>query len=68
MKKHPSMSDRKRVGKPGVTVGRERFAKISSVEGIVLTASAKKRAAEFDRSGVSPEERIRRIVAVHRKG
>ncbi len=68
MKKPVSTSGRKRIGTVGVTVGRERFAKISSVEGIVLTAAAKKRAEEFDRFGLSPEERVRRIIAIHRKG
>jgi hypothetical protein len=68
MKKLGSTSGRKRIGTVGVTVGRERFAKISSVEGIVLTDAAKKRAKEFDRSGLSPEERVRRIIAIHRKG
>jgi hypothetical protein len=57
-----------RQGTGGVTVGRERFGKISAVEGVALSRAAKKRAAEFDRLGLAPEERIRRIVEVHRKG
>jgi hypothetical protein len=52
----------------GVTVGRERFGKISAVEGVALSRAAKQRAAEYDRLGLAPEERIRRIVEVHRKG
>jgi hypothetical protein len=56
-------------GKPVRTrIGRQAFAAISAVEGIELSPAAKKRAAEFDRLGLSPEERIRRIVAIHRKG
>ncbi len=51
-----------------VTVGRDRFGKISAVEGVVLSRAAKKRAAEFDRLGLGSDERIRRIVEVHRKG
>jgi hypothetical protein len=58
----------RRRGATNVTIGRERFAKISAIEGIQLSPAAKKRAAEFDRLGLSAEERIRRIVAVHRKG
>jgi hypothetical protein len=50
------------------TVGRDRFSKISAVEGVALSRAAKKRAAEFDRLGLAPKERIRRIVEVHRKG
>ncbi len=49
-------------------IGRERFAKISAVEGIRLTADMKRRAAEFDRKGLSPQERVRAIIAVYRKG
>jgi hypothetical protein len=51
-----------------VILGRQRFAKISAVEGIELSPAANQRAAEFDRLGLSPEERARRIVAAHRKG
>jgi hypothetical protein len=61
----PSHAGRRAAG--GV-IGRDRFAKISAVEGITLSATAKKRAAEFDRKRLSPEERIRAIVAAHRKG
>jgi hypothetical protein len=49
-------------------IGRDRFAKISAVEGMKLSDSAKKRAADFDRKQLSPEERIRAIIAAHRKG
>jgi hypothetical protein len=51
-----------------VILGRHRFAKISAVEDIELSPAAKKHAAEFDRLGLSSEERVRRIVAIHRKG
>ena len=50
-----------------VTLGRKRFAKISAVEGIELSPAAKRRAAEFDRLGLSAEERVRRIIAAHGK-
>ena len=59
---------RRRSTASGVIVGRQRFAKISAVEGIELSPAAKKRVAEFDRLGLSPEERVRAIVAAHRKG
>jgi len=51
-----------------ITLGRERFAKISAVEGIKLTADMKKRAAEFDRLGLSAGERRRSIISTYRKG
>jgi len=48
-------------------IGRERFARISAVEGIKPTAAMKKRAAEFERQGLSPVERRREIIKVYRK-
>jgi hypothetical protein len=36
------------------TLGRERFAKISAVEGIELSPRMKKRVAAFDRQGSPP--------------
>jgi hypothetical protein len=66
MKSGDSVAKRKRAVR--VTVGRDRFSKISAVEGIVLSQAAKKRAAEFDRLRLTPEERIRRIIDIHRKG
>jgi hypothetical protein len=67
MKSRDSAAKRKQAA-GSVTVGRDRFSKISAVEGITLSRAAKKRAAEFDRLGLGPEERVRRIVEVHRKG
>jgi hypothetical protein len=58
----------RRTARRRFAIGRERFAQISAIEGIELTREASERAAEFDRLGLSPQERIRRIVAVHRKG
>jgi DUF1009 family protein len=49
-------------------IGRERFTQISAVEGIKPTAAMKKRAAEFERQGLSAAERRREIIKVHRKG
>ena len=69
MKKSSSRIGRQRRGAiSGVILGRRRFAKISAVEGIELSPAAKKRAAEFDRLGLSPGERVRAIVAAHCKG
>lgn len=68
MKKRGSPTGRRKPTNGGITLGRDGFARISAVEGMSLTPAMKQRAAEFDRRGLSPEERIRAIVAVHRKG
>jgi hypothetical protein len=52
----------------GTRIGRRAFAAISAVEGIRLTAEMKRRAAEFDRKGLTTAERVRAVVAIHRKG
>jgi hypothetical protein len=51
-----------------MTIGRKRFAAISAVDGIRLTPEMKRRVAELDRNGLTPDERIRAIVTAHRKG
>ncbi|MDQ2083542.1 hypothetical protein RA307_25435 [Xanthobacteraceae bacterium Astr-EGSB] len=51
----------------GFMVGRARFAKISAVEGVKLTPSMNKRAVEFDRAGLSAEERRKAIIRAHAK-
>lgn len=48
-------------------VGRAKFAKISAVEGVKLTPSMNKRAIEFDRAGLSAEERRKAIIRAHAK-
>ena len=65
MAKRKASAQRKR---GSVIIGRERFAAISAVEGIKLTPEMERRAADFAREGLKPEERIRAIVAAHRKG
>jgi hypothetical protein len=68
MKRATTLSREARGKSSGATIGRKAFAKISAVEGVRLTPEMKRRAAEFDRKGLSPEERVRAIVAAHRKG
>jgi hypothetical protein len=51
-----------------MTLGRKQFSRISAVEGIRLTPAMKKRAAQFDRLGLSAAERRRSIIEAHRKG
>jgi hypothetical protein len=51
----------------GVTLGRVRFAKISAVEGIVISPAAKKRAEDAERLGLSSAERRRRIMRAYSK-
>ncbi len=53
--------------KVSITLGRERFGKISKVEGIELSGDMRRRAAEFDRRGSSTEERRSTIIRAYRK-
>ncbi len=48
-------------------IGRQRFAAISAVDGIRLTPEMERRAAELERNGLTPDERIQVIVTAHRK-
>jgi hypothetical protein len=43
-------------------VGRKEFAKISEVEGMRLSDDMKRMTADFDRRGLSPEERRQAII------
>jgi len=52
----------------GLVVGRAGFAKISAVEGIVLTQVMERRASEAGRKGLTAEEYRRTIVRSYRKG
>jgi hypothetical protein len=47
-------------------IGRERFAKISAVEGIRLTDAMKKRADDRKAKGLSAEESRRAIISRYR--
>uniref|UniRef100_Q07TS7 Uncharacterized protein n=1 Tax=Rhodopseudomonas palustris (strain BisA53) TaxID=316055 RepID=Q07TS7_RHOP5 len=62
----PKKTDRaQRTGQ--FVIGRDRFEQISAVEGIKVTAAMKKREAEFDRDGLTAEQRRRSIIDAHRK-
>jgi hypothetical protein len=67
MKKSPAKSAHRHPAKAGMTLGRERFAKISAVEGVELTADMRKRAAEFDRHGTAADDRRRSIIRAYSK-
>ena len=67
MKKNSARKNDGGKQKANVVIGARRFAKISAVEEIVLTREMQTRAAEFDRKGMSAEERRRSIVRVYRK-
>jgi len=45
------------------TLGRERFAQISAVEGIALTADMREMMNRFDREGLSAADRRRAIIS-----
>jgi hypothetical protein len=46
----------------GFVLGRDRFAKISAVEGVHLTPDMQQDLEEFDREGLSAAERRKRIA------
>ena len=46
----------------GFVLGRERFARISAVEGIALTDEMRATLERFDREGLSADERRRAIL------
>jgi hypothetical protein len=48
-------------------LGRERFSKISAVEGIELSGAMKKRISDSDQKGLSAEARREAIIRAHRK-
>ena len=48
-------------------LGRERFSKISAVEGIMLSGAMKKRISDSDQKGLSAEARREAIIRAHRK-
>jgi hypothetical protein len=58
----------KKVGMSGHTIGRARFAKISAVEGITMSASMLRRARTSAAKGLSAEETRKRIIRSYRKG
>jgi hypothetical protein len=62
--------DKNRTGRDASTgryvLSRERFTKISAVEGIVRTQAMKDRDAEFDRQGLTVEERRRSLIRTYR--
>jgi hypothetical protein len=58
----------KKAGNSGFVLGRERFSKISAVEGIELSGAMKKRIRESDRKGLSAEARRAAIIRAHSKG
>lgn len=51
-----------------LVIGRGRFEKISSVEGIVITRDMKGRFVEFETKGLSAAERRESIKRAYRKG
>ncbi len=63
-----SQKDTSRKNKPsGFVIGRERFSKISAVEGIKLSGAMTKRISDSDRKGLSAAQRREAIIRAHRK-
>lgn len=69
---HPDMTQRASkssvasIGR-NIVLGRSAFRKISAVEGIELSKKAEALFAEFDRDGLSAEERRRILLEKHAK-
>jgi hypothetical protein len=61
-------SDRRNINRAskGLTLGLLGFAKISAVEGIRLSPASERMFAEFEKRGLSAEERRRAIVEKHK--
>jgi hypothetical protein len=68
MKKLGAQSGSRQKARSGTVLGQGWFETISSVEGIKLSPRAKKRAADFDRRGLSHEQRRRAILRAYRQG
>jgi len=66
MAKQKNIAGRAKTGR--FVLGSDRFAKISEVEGIKLTAAMKKRASDAQSKGLTAEEYRRTIIRSHRKG
>ena len=49
------------------TIGREPFGRIGEIEGIFSTRAAKARATEYDRRGLSSDERRGAIIEAYRR-
>ena len=67
MARRSNKSSDKKGASAKFVLGRDRFAKISAVEGIALTPAMQERAREFDRLGLSPAERRREILKIYRE-
>lgn len=63
----PALPAKKSPGKTGFVLGRSRFEKISAVEGIRTSAASREMFADFDRRGLSDEERRAAISRKHLK-
>lgn len=57
-----------RTSKQGTIIGRERFKKISAIEGLSLTYAANSEFDVDDTRGLTAEERRERIIAKYTQG
>ena len=64
----PKKSGAKKRASANFRIGRDRFAKISAVEGIKPSTAMKRRVARFERDGLTATERRREIIKVYQKG
>ncbi len=57
-----------KASRTGYVIGRDSFTKISSVEGIRLSAAMVRRAENSTAKGLSAEDARKTIIRAHRKG
>lgn len=55
------------LGRVGFILGRDNFEKISAVEGIHLSDEMKRAFRDFDREGISGDERRRALISKYGK-
>ena len=54
-----------RAGNSGYILGREAFAYISAVEGLVVNRGMEETFRKFDRDDLSPDERRRELIRIY---
>lgn len=65
--KRPASKHIPHVAGSTVVLGRSAFEKISAVEGIKLSRSSERMFSEFDRQGLSAEQRRKALLEKHAK-
>lgn len=62
-----TVNNSSKIKNKGYTLGAKRFAKISAVEGVVLSAQMKRDFREFDQAGLSDDAKRKRLLTKYGK-